>query len=151
MIKCYLGKRRYNIELWQTFTDCFNCLPVAAIINEKIFCVNGGKDSFLNRFLFHIWWYKNNCENIRSITWSSNNRPDSTDCASNRYTWCRYDIKLLFFFLKFTILFNQGLLCDLLWYGIYHFFLSCFTFILFQVWTGWWYSRLAWTWPWCFI
>lgn len=24
-------KRRYTIKLWKTFTDCFNCLPVAAI------------------------------------------------------------------------------------------------------------------------
>lgn len=24
------GKRRYNIKLWKTFTDCFNCLPIAA-------------------------------------------------------------------------------------------------------------------------
>ena len=30
-------KRRYNIKLWKTFTDCFNCLPIAAIIDEKIF------------------------------------------------------------------------------------------------------------------
>lgn len=37
-----LGKRRYNIRLWRTFTDCFNCLPVAAIIDEKIFCMHGG-------------------------------------------------------------------------------------------------------------
>ena len=36
------GKRRYNIRLWKTFTDCFNCLPVAAIISEKIFCMHGG-------------------------------------------------------------------------------------------------------------
>jgi len=36
------GKRRYNIKLWKTFTDCFNCLPVAAIVDEKIFCMHGG-------------------------------------------------------------------------------------------------------------
>ena len=37
----FLGKRRYNIKLWKTFTDCFNCLPVAAIVDEKIFCCHG--------------------------------------------------------------------------------------------------------------
>ena len=36
------GKRRFNIKLWKTFTDCFNCLPVAAIVDEKIFCCHGG-------------------------------------------------------------------------------------------------------------
>ena len=37
-----IGKRRYNIKLWKTFTDCFNCLPVCAIIDEKIICMHGG-------------------------------------------------------------------------------------------------------------
>ncbi|KAI2662098.1 Serine/threonine-protein phosphatase PP1-beta catalytic subunit [Labeo rohita] len=32
-------KRRFNIKLWKTFTDCFNCLPIAAIVDEKIFCL----------------------------------------------------------------------------------------------------------------
>ena len=31
-------KRRYNIRLWKTFTDCFNCLPVAALVDEKVLC-----------------------------------------------------------------------------------------------------------------
>lgn len=35
-------KRRYNIKLWKTFNDCFNCLPVAALIEKTIFCCHGG-------------------------------------------------------------------------------------------------------------
>ena len=35
-------KKRYSIRLWKTFTECFNCLPVAAMIDDKIFCMHGG-------------------------------------------------------------------------------------------------------------
>ncbi|KDO35270.1 serine/threonine-protein phosphatase PP1-beta catalytic subunit [Saprolegnia parasitica CBS 223.65] len=35
-------KRRYNVKLWRTFADCFNCMPVAAIVGDKIFCMHGG-------------------------------------------------------------------------------------------------------------
>ena len=35
-------KRRYSIRLWKIFCDCFNCMPIAAIVDEKIFCVHGG-------------------------------------------------------------------------------------------------------------
>ena len=35
-------KRRFNARLWRIFTDCFNCLPVAALIDEKILCMHGG-------------------------------------------------------------------------------------------------------------
>ncbi|XP_058076193.1 serine/threonine-protein phosphatase PP1-like isoform X2 [Magnolia sinica] len=35
-------KRRFNVRLWKIFTDCFNCLPVAALIEDKILCMHGG-------------------------------------------------------------------------------------------------------------
>lgn len=35
-------KRRYSVKLWKTFTNCFNCLPIAAIIEGTIFCMHGG-------------------------------------------------------------------------------------------------------------
>ncbi|XP_074570054.1 serine/threonine-protein phosphatase PP1-like [Curcuma longa] len=35
-------KRRFNVRLWKTFCDCFNCLPFAALIDEKILCMHGG-------------------------------------------------------------------------------------------------------------
>lgn len=44
------GKRRYNVKLWKMFTDCFNCLPVAALIDDKIFCMHGGLSPDLKTF-----------------------------------------------------------------------------------------------------
>ncbi|XP_020800276.1 serine/threonine-protein phosphatase alpha-2 isoform [Drosophila serrata] len=35
-------KRRYSIKLWRTFVDCYNCMPVSAIVGDRIFCVHGG-------------------------------------------------------------------------------------------------------------
>ncbi|KAJ9545654.1 hypothetical protein OSB04_025361 [Centaurea solstitialis] len=35
-------KRRFNVKLWKAFTDCFNCLPVAALVDDKILCMHGG-------------------------------------------------------------------------------------------------------------
>ncbi|PQP92610.1 serine/threonine-protein phosphatase PP1 isozyme 4-like [Prunus yedoensis var. nudiflora] len=35
-------KRRFNVRLWKAFIDMFNCLPVAALVDDKIFCVHGG-------------------------------------------------------------------------------------------------------------
>jgi serine/threonine-protein phosphatase PP1 catalytic subunit len=35
-------QRRFNIKLWKAFTDCFECLSVATLVDEKILCMHGG-------------------------------------------------------------------------------------------------------------
>lgn len=37
-----LGKRKYNLKLWKLFSDVFNVMPVAALVDEKILCMHGG-------------------------------------------------------------------------------------------------------------
>lgn len=35
-------KRRYTVKLWRIYADCFNCMPVAAVVEDKILCMHGG-------------------------------------------------------------------------------------------------------------
>lgn len=35
-------KRRKSTKIWKCFIDVFNCLPIAAMIQDKIFCIHGG-------------------------------------------------------------------------------------------------------------
>ena len=35
-------KKRYNVKLWKSFVDLFNCLPIAGSIDDKILMVHGG-------------------------------------------------------------------------------------------------------------
>lgn len=35
-------RKRYSVKLWKAFTELFNVLPLAALIDQKIFCVHGG-------------------------------------------------------------------------------------------------------------
>jgi serine/threonine-protein phosphatase PP1 catalytic subunit len=41
-------KRRYGIKLWRKFQDVFNVFPLAAVVDEKIFCVHAGISPELN-------------------------------------------------------------------------------------------------------
>ncbi|GHJ90338.1 hypothetical protein NliqN6_6740 [Naganishia liquefaciens] len=35
-------KRRYDLKLWKTFCDVFNCLPPVGLVSDKIICMHGG-------------------------------------------------------------------------------------------------------------
>ncbi|KAI7857281.1 serine/threonine-protein phosphatase PP-Z1 [Circinella umbellata] len=41
-------KRRTSLKIWRVFVDCFNTLPIAALVAGKIFCVHGGLSPSLN-------------------------------------------------------------------------------------------------------
>lgn len=43
-------KRRYTVKLWKTFTDCFAFMPVAALIDDRIFCCHGGLSQEMSSF-----------------------------------------------------------------------------------------------------
>lgn len=42
-------RRRYDIKVWKTFTQVFNTLPVAALIDDAILCMHGGLSPSLER------------------------------------------------------------------------------------------------------
>jgi diadenosine tetraphosphatase ApaH/serine/threonine PP2A family protein phosphatase len=85
------GKRRYNIKLWKTFTDCFNCLPIAAIIDEKIFTMHGGLSPDLQSM-----------EQIRRVMRPTDVPDTGTPLALFSHTPAHRRA-------------TAGLLCDLLW------------------------------------
>jgi len=35
-------KTRFSLKIWKLFNDCFSCLPLGAIIEDKILCIHGG-------------------------------------------------------------------------------------------------------------
>jgi len=88
------GKRRYNIKLWKTFTDCFNCLPIAAIIDEKIFTMHGGLSPDLQSM-----------EQIRRVM-----RPTDVPDTGGFFKDQNISVGIIIEGCVFL-----GLLCDLLW------------------------------------
>lgn len=41
-------KRRFNVKVFKLFADLFNCLPIAAFIEERALCMHGGLSPELN-------------------------------------------------------------------------------------------------------
>lgn len=35
-------KRRFSVRIWKQFSDTFNCMPVAALVEKRILCMHGG-------------------------------------------------------------------------------------------------------------
>ena len=92
--------------MWKTFTDCFNCLPVAAIVDEKIFCCHGKKIQFpFSTFNYNFYIIRTG---ERSFNLSYSNilgglSPDLQSMEQIRRIMRPTDVP------------DQGLLCDLLW------------------------------------
>jgi len=43
-------KRRYSVRLWKQFTDTFNCMPVAGLVEDRVLCMHGGISPELRNF-----------------------------------------------------------------------------------------------------
>lgn len=43
-----LGRRKYSDEIYDAVVESFNALPLAAVIDNKLFCVHGGLSPDLN-------------------------------------------------------------------------------------------------------
>ena len=43
-----IGKRRCGNKVWKTFCNAFDCIPVAAVVGSRMFCVHGGLSPYLS-------------------------------------------------------------------------------------------------------
>ncbi|KAG5191315.1 Metallo-dependent phosphatase-like protein [Tribonema minus] len=41
-------KRRYSVALYKKFIDCFNCMPVSAVVGNRVLCMHGGLSPHLD-------------------------------------------------------------------------------------------------------
>ena len=60
-------KRRYTPRLWKTFAGVFNCMPVAALVEQQILCMHGG----ISPELYDIQQIKHACKSLfHDLSWS---------------------------------------------------------------------------------
>jgi hypothetical protein len=69
-------KRRYNIKMWKAFCDAFNCLPVCAVVDEKILCMHGGLSPEISNF-----------DQVRKIV-RPTDVPDSAEICRIHFLYC---------------------------------------------------------------
>jgi serine/threonine-protein phosphatase PP1 catalytic subunit len=87
-------KRRYNIRLWRTFTDCFNCLPVAALIDEKVRSLG---------IACSLSWHQSKRCNVQILCMHGGLSPELKNLEQIKRIARPTDVP------------DAGLLCDLLW------------------------------------
>jgi serine/threonine-protein phosphatase PP1 catalytic subunit len=80
-------KRRFNVKMWKLFCEMFNCLPLAATIDEKIFCVHAGLSPEIMSSVAPIDKVKRPCDVpeeglVCDLLWSDP-EPDITGWAEN--------------------------------------------------------------------
>jgi serine/threonine-protein phosphatase PP1 catalytic subunit len=80
-------KRRFNVKMWKTFCDVFNALPLAAIIDDKIFCVHAGLSPEIMSDVSAVSKVKRPCDVpedglVCDLLWSDP-EPDITGWAEN--------------------------------------------------------------------
>jgi serine/threonine-protein phosphatase PP1 catalytic subunit len=59
-------RRRHSVKLWKTFCDAFNHMPLAALLEDRIFCMHGG----IPRVLDHM-------DQVRAIRRPVSHIPDN--------------------------------------------------------------------------
>lgn len=120
-------KRRYTIKLWKTFTDCFNCLPVAAIgMHFTLFMLFILE--MIPFFLFFFFFFSSafNLFVLLSLSYGQMTQiklnDDSIETVDEKIFTCHgglspdlASMEQIRRIMRPTDVPDQGLLCDLLW------------------------------------